>query len=363
MNHTQVRFGILGCASIAKKVSRAILVSPSSTLYAVASRSLEKANAFVAENGLPESVKVYGSYEQLLDDPCVDAVYMPLPTRLHLHWAVLAASKKKHLLLEKPTAMDVVELDLIFEACASNGVQFMDGSMWLHHPRTAKMKEMISDINLFGSVNNIYSTSTFPENEDFFKTNIRVNPDLDGLGALGDIGWYCIGSILWATNYELPHSVTALPDIIKNSDGVILSCSGSLHWDNKDNTETRTAIFHCSFFANVSMELAVTGSKGSVHLDDYIIPIKENSAGFEFVSGAKFANLHIGWNKKPTVVEVHNNLPQEALMVEEFSKLVKGIRDSGDAPDTKWKEISRKTQLVLDAVRKSNELGFKPVAL
>lgn len=147
-----VRFGIIGCAGIARKVARAIKIAPNSTLYAIASRSIEKAQKFAGNNGLSGTVKTYGSYDQLLDDPCVDAVYMPLPTSLHLHWAVLAAQKKKHLLLEKPAALDVGELDQILEACESNGVQFMDGIMWLHHPRTAKLKELISESKHFGQI-------------------------------------------------------------------------------------------------------------------------------------------------------------------------------------------------------------------
>ncbi|TXG49520.1 hypothetical protein EZV62_025395 [Acer yangbiense] len=140
-----IRFGIIGCAKIATKVARAINLAPNSRLYAVGSHSIDKAKSFAAINGLSDTVKLYGSYDQVLDDPCVDVVYLPLPTSLHVHWAVLAARKKKHLLLEKPTALDVTELDRILEACESNGVQFMDGSMWLHHPRTVKMKEMLFD--------------------------------------------------------------------------------------------------------------------------------------------------------------------------------------------------------------------------
>lgn len=151
MAENPVRFGIIGCAEIARKVAGAIDLAPNSILYAIASRSIEKAKNFAATNGLPENVKIYGSYDQVLDDPCVDAVYMPLPTSLHVQWAVLAACKKKHLLLEKPTALDVAELDQILEACESNGVQFMGGSMWLHHPRTAKMKDLLS--NYFGQLN------------------------------------------------------------------------------------------------------------------------------------------------------------------------------------------------------------------
>ena len=144
MAENPTRFAIIGCAEIARKVARAITLTPNATLYAVASRSLQKARDFAAKNNLSESVKIYGSYDQVLEDPCVDALYIPLPTSLHLQWAVLAANKKKHLLLEKPTAIDVAELDQILEACESNGVQFMDGTMWLHHPRTATMEHLLS---------------------------------------------------------------------------------------------------------------------------------------------------------------------------------------------------------------------------
>ena len=155
MAETMIRFGILGCADIARKVSRSITLAPNATLYAVGSRSLEKAERFAAANGFPPSAKVYGSYEAVLDDPDVDAVYVPLPTSLHLKWAVLAAKKKKHLLLEKPVALNVSEFDRILEACESNGVQFMDGTMWMHHPRTAKMRELLSDPQRFGRLKSV----------------------------------------------------------------------------------------------------------------------------------------------------------------------------------------------------------------
>ena len=157
MAETLIQFGIFGCAEVARKVSRAITLAPNATLYAVGSRSLEKATRFATANGFPPSAKIYGSYEAVLDDPNVDAVYMPLPTSLHLKWAVLAAEKEKHVLLEKPAALNVAELDQILEACESNGVQFMDGTMWLHHPRTAKMKEFLSDPQRFGQLKSVCS--------------------------------------------------------------------------------------------------------------------------------------------------------------------------------------------------------------
>lgn len=337
-------------------------LTPNATLYAVGSRSLAKAEEFAALVGLSGAVKTYGSYDQVLDDPCVDAVYLPLPTSLHVHWAVVAASKKKHLLLEKPTALDAAELDRILEACRSNGVQFMDGSMWLHHPRTRKMKDLLSDERVFGQINYVYSTSTMTVNPEFLQNNIRVKPDLDALGALGDLGWYCIGAILWAKNYELPTAVEALPDTTKNPAGVILSCTATFHWGISSNTSSAATI-HFSFLSHTSMDLAISGSNATIHANDFIIPYEEGSAGFELSCGAKFAELHIGWNMEPKVVRVECELPQEALMVQEFARIAQGIRTYGHQPDGKWPEISRKTQLVLDAVKKSIDLGFKPVQL
>ncbi|KAI8003406.1 putative oxidoreductase [Camellia lanceoleosa] len=102
MSETPVRFGVLGCATIARILSRAIRLAPNASISAIGSRSIDKASKFASDDGFPASAKVYGSYEAVLDDPEVDAVYLPLPTSLHLKWAVLAAEKKKHLLLEKP---------------------------------------------------------------------------------------------------------------------------------------------------------------------------------------------------------------------------------------------------------------------
>ncbi|KAL4577856.1 hypothetical protein LXL04_013971 [Taraxacum kok-saghyz] len=352
-----VRFGILGCAEIARKICRAINLSPNSTIQAISSRSAEKAKQFALKNSLSELVNVYGNYEQVLDDPSVDAVYIPLPTSLHLKWAVLAAQKKKHVLLEKPTALNVVDLDRILEACESNGVQFMDGSMWYHHPRTSRMKELLSDPNFFGQVKTIYSSSSYLPPPIFFENDIRTKSDLDGLGALGDAGWYCIGAILWAMNNKLPTTITTLPATKRNSNGVIMSATVSLHWEQEETT----AIFYCSFLSHETMDVMVLGSKGSFHVEDLIIPYEETSATFKCSSGASFADLHIGWNKAEEEVRVQNELPQEALMVEEFSRLVKEIKYYKNKPDTKWAGISRTSQVVLDAVKASLDSGFKTV--
>ena len=147
-----MRFGIMGCAFIARKLARAMLLAPAAEVAAVGSRSEGKARLFAADNGLPAGTRLHGSYEALLDDPGVDAVYLPLPTSLHVKWATAAAARGKHVLLEKPTALCAADLDAILAACEANGVQFMDSTMWMHHPRTAKMRELVADQGTIGDV-------------------------------------------------------------------------------------------------------------------------------------------------------------------------------------------------------------------
>lgn len=147
-----VRFGVLGCASIAEKFVRAMLVVPGVQIVALGSRSLKKAQDFAANNGLPSDCRLYGSYEEVLDDPNVDCVYIPLPTGLHLEWVVKAAEKKKHVLLEKPIAHSVDEMESFLGAIERNNLQFMDGTMFMHHPRTAEMKQVLHNSEIIGKL-------------------------------------------------------------------------------------------------------------------------------------------------------------------------------------------------------------------
>ncbi|THG10672.1 uncharacterized oxidoreductase At4g09670-like [Camellia sinensis] len=343
-----IRFGILGCADIARKLSRAIYLSPNATLSAIGSRSIDKAAKFAAANNFPPSARIYGTYDAVLNDPDVDAVYVPLPTSLHRRWAVMAAEKGKHVLLEKPVALKVAELDEILEACRLNGVQFMDATMWMHHPRTAAMREFLSDVERFGQLKTIHSNFSYIGGPDFLTNNIRVNPDLDSLGALGDIGWYCIRAILWAANFQLPKTAVALRQPVLNEAGVILSCGSSLYWE-----DGKIATFHCSFLTNLSTDLTALGTKSNLRVHDFAIPFEENVASFHVTS-------QFGW---PMVSErsVECEVPQEALMVREFANLVAAIMRKGSKPEERWMAISRKTQLVLDAVTASIETGFEPV--
>ncbi|XP_074280351.1 putative oxidoreductase At4g09670 [Silene latifolia] len=352
----KIRFGILGCADIARKLSRAIKLSPNATLHAIGSRSITKAQSFAQSNGYPPTTKLYGSYDAVLDDPEVDAVYIPLPTSLHIQWAVAAARKGKHVLLEKPAALNVSELDVIIAACDECGVQFMDGTMWMHHPRTLAMDHFLRDPHRFGPLKSIQVHFSFFADDNFLKNDIRVKPELDSLGALGDVGWYCIRASLFAANYQLPKVVTALKNPVKNKAGVILSCGASLHWE--DGT---VGTFHCSFLSHLTMDISVVGTNGTLHVNDFVVPFEEKSASFSTMSDGWFTDMDLEWNKKPTEHIVNTDLPQEAGMVKEFSSLVDGIKRLGLSPEKKWPTLTRKTQLVIDAVVASIDRGFEPV--
>ena len=108
----------------------------------------------------------------------------------------------------------------------------------------------------------IQTIFTFAADPDFLKNDIRVKPDLDANGALGDAGWYCIRSILWAVDYELPKTVIALHGAVLNDAGVILSCGASLHWD-----DGKVATFHCSFLSHLTMDTTAIGDRKSTRLN------------------------------------------------------------------------------------------------
>lgn len=202
----------------------------------------------------------------------------------------------------------------------------------------------------------VHTIYNYAVDSNFLANDIRVKPDLDGLGALGDVGWYCIRSILFATNFELPKRVIALPNPVLNESGVFLSCGCSLFWD-----DGKIATFYCSFLSNMTADMTVIGTNGTLHLTDFVIPYVEKEACFTTDSKSRFTDLMTGWEPQPNKHIVPTDFPQDVHMVREFSHLVKEIKENGSKPEKKWPTISRKTQLVLDAVKASFDRGFEAV--
>lgn len=183
------KWGVLGCADIVIKNLRAVTLSPNCKLVAIASRTKEKVQSFAKENRLSSDIELYDNYEALLADKNVQCVYIPLPTTLHLEWAVKTANAGKHVLLEKPAAVNVSELKIIFEACKKNEVMFMDGVMFMHNDRLQLLRDTLRDPYL-GEIRRINSSFSIKASPEFLQNNIRVKSDGDPLGVLGDLSWY-----------------------------------------------------------------------------------------------------------------------------------------------------------------------------
>ncbi len=183
--HRKVKWGVLGVAKIATaKVIPAMRLGEWSEVVAIASRELAKAQGVAATLGIP---RAYGSYEELLGDPEVDAVYNPLPNHLHVPWSVKAAQAGKHVLCEKPIAMSVAECHSLIEARDRTGVKIGEAFMVRTHPQWLRARELVrsGEIGELRAVIGVFSYfNRDPE-------NIRNKPEIGG-GALMDIGCYPI---------------------------------------------------------------------------------------------------------------------------------------------------------------------------
>lgn len=192
MPNANLTIGIIGAANIAKKNCRAAShPSTSCKIAAIASRRKEKGDDFVAEvfKTIPgDAPFVYGgdsAYSTLIDDASCDAVYIPLPTKLHNDYVIKALESGKHVLLEKPVANSAKEYRQMLTAASQNRKLLMDGTMFVHHPRT---KEFVTSIP---NPTRVHFTFTFDGDEAFHQNDIRTKKDGDFMGCIGDLGWYC----------------------------------------------------------------------------------------------------------------------------------------------------------------------------
>ena len=176
------RWGILGTARINRRLIPALRASRRGALRAVASRTLARAAEHAREYDIPRAVH---GYQALLDDPAIDAVYIPLPNTAHVPWTLAAIAAGKHVLCEKPLALDPHDVDRIATAGLAAGVVVEEGFMYRHEPLTARVIALLND-GAIGAVRAVVSGFTFALESD---ANIRLNPALGG-GSLWDVGSY-----------------------------------------------------------------------------------------------------------------------------------------------------------------------------
>ncbi|MBW7882496.1 MAG: Gfo/Idh/MocA family oxidoreductase [Caldilineaceae bacterium] len=179
-----LRWGLLSTATINEALIGPIQQAARSELAAVASRNGERAAAYARQHQIAKS---YGSYEALLADPEIDAVYISLPNSMHAEWTVKAANAGKHVLCEKPLVVSMAEMDRVEEAAAANGVTVFEAFMYLHHPQTKQALELVRSGRL-GTLQTIHSWFHFylPASN---AANVRLQANLTG-GSAWDVGVY-----------------------------------------------------------------------------------------------------------------------------------------------------------------------------
>jgi len=348
----KLRIGILSAAGIARKNWPAIFNSGNCVVTAVASRDLERSRRFIAECQAKTPFETppvpLDNYEKLLAARDVDAVYVPLATGLRREWVLRAAGAGKHVICEKPCGVSVADVREMTETCKKNRVQFMDGVMFMHSPRMARVRETLDDDQSVGPVRRISSGFSFYVGEDFFRDNIRVDGRLEPTGCLGDLGWYCIRFALWTMKWQLPHTVTGR--ILSQSPAV----SGRLSAPTEFSGELIfaggvSAGFYCSFLAPLQQWISVSGQKGWLRLPDFVHPYDSYEPAFEVNrSEIKITNADV---KIPSGVDrtVSAHLTaQDTRMFRNFADQV----NSGKLNDD-WPMWALKTQQVMDACHES----------
>lgn len=347
------RWGILSTAGIARKNWRGIAKTRCGRVAGVASRDVAAAETFIREcqascpqKSIPKAI---GGYRALLEDPEIDAVYIPLPTAIRKEWIIRAAQHGKHVLAEKPSALNADELQQVLDECRKNNVQYMDGVMFMHSARLPKIREALDDRDRIGSVKRIASHFSFCGDQLFRTSNIRSNSMYEPHGCLGDLGWYNIRFILWANGWRVPTKVTATCLATIQGTGspkpVPAEFSAELWFDNGVS-----ASFYCSFLTQNQQWSHVSGDQGSLWVDDFVLPFYGSEVGFDIsrpqltIDGCDY-HMH----RRDTRISVSEYAAgfataQEVQMFETFHNALRSSQ-----PDSAWGEMTLATQRVIDA--------------
>ena len=249
---TPLRIGILGCANIAKQFARDVSASPAVSVVAVASRNLETAAAFAKSYGV---ARCYGSYEALLADPDLDAIYLPLPNSLHAEWAIKATQAGKHILCEKPLALGIKQVKAMFDAANQHQVMLLEAYPYYFQPQTGAMLDLLRS-GAIGTVRSMHASFGFtlgnPDN------NIRMKPELGG-GALLDAGSYPLSLIRLVMGCA-PEKVLA--DATWAATGVDISTMATLYY-----ADGRRAQLSCAMDAANFRYATLVGTAGTLETE------------------------------------------------------------------------------------------------
>jgi D-xylose 1-dehydrogenase (NADP+, D-xylono-1,5-lactone-forming) len=246
-----VRWGILSTANINRYVIPAARASDKVELIAVASRDQARADAYVHEW---EIERAYGSYEALLEDPDVEALYISLPNSMHVEWSIRSLEAGKHVLCEKPLDRRPEDVEQAFDAAERAGRLLMEAFMYRHNPQTHLLTELVGT-GAIGELRVIRSAFSFSVQDP---ENIRLQSDLDG-GSLMDVGCYCVSaSRLLAREPTAVHG-----EAYVGPTGTDWVFAGTMRFP-----DDVIALFDCGTCLPLRDELEAIGTEGSLLLDD-----------------------------------------------------------------------------------------------
>src|SRR6056297_2308881 len=325
---TSIKWGILSTAKIGRsQLIPAIQSSKNGVVHAIASRDSDKARKIAEELDIPVS---YGSYEKLLEDDSIDVIYNPLPNHLHVPWTIKAMEAGKHVLCEKPIALDSSEAESLLQKTRDfPDLKIMEAFMYRFHPQWEEVRSLISKGEI-GVLESIHAFFTY-YNDD--PENIRNWSHMGG-GGLMDIGCYCISVSRFLYDKE-PDRVFGELDIDPGN-GVDRKASGILSFGDK------SATFTCSTKIESSQKVVVYGSKGIVEVDTPFNP-----------QGDKGAKLHLLKNGKRRTIETE--------AVDQYRLQVDALNDSilnNRAVPTPLEDAVANMK-VIDAIFKSGEEGVE----
>jgi predicted dehydrogenase len=296
-----------------------------SEIGAVSSRRLETAQAFAQDHDVPNA---FDSWQEMVASGLVDAIYVATPTSVREEICIAAAKAGKHVLGEKPFA-SLPSVKRITEACRDNNVAFMDGTHFVHHPRTLHIKQNRED--KLGFVWSVASAFQFNLKD---RDNIRFNPELEPMGAIGDAGWYNMRA---AVEYLPPDAVldTVSAHMRRDSEtGAAISGTGVL-----DFTDGSTSTWNCGFDSGaVVMDLRITGTEGVINIDDFLSQNRDGSADFLYRKG--------GWGGGTSEdINIPSTKPGAALMFEDMAAAA-----ADPSLREQWMTATERTQALLDAI-------------
>ena len=246
-----VAWGILSTARINELVLAGMRGSGRARMLAVASRDESRAEAYAREYGLE---RAYGSYDALLGDPDVQAVYISLPNAMHVQWSIRALRAGKHVLCEKPLTRRPEEVEEAFDVADQEGRLLMEAFMWCHAPQFGRVRELVGDGSI-GELRLVRSTHSFTADDP---RDIRLLTELDG-GSLMDVGCYCVHAARLLAGE--PGRVYAEP--VRNDSGIDVRFAGTMQFPSGVVSH-----FDAGLDVPVREELEVVGELGSLLLTD-----------------------------------------------------------------------------------------------